>query len=705
MLHLTADPAQVEQRYGLDARRSLLFSAIRLDSHPLVAPLIAERDGERVLLVRQQEQGNALSAGVPKEQIRFYAPWVTIDPRIVADTPAAASLAALVSELADDGWVHLAADVVLAHHRALTGAGTLEVTADDRAPAPVVVHEVDTAAVLARFAGWRTEGVRVARELIEGVEHLDGLADELSATEDTRFTALTALARERGLDAVLLAATPDYTEVTGQAGPDGAVALWIPASERLFVLAPEGAPDLPGAAVGSYPSAGAAVVALGPGPRTGVEEEFVGIGLARELERAGAEPLGRPRPLARRARPRGPGLPGRRRPHQRVRDRGRAGVGRAGHRRRPPVHRARRPRRVPGEDRRVPGRERDPLRDRAVLHQPALVEPDAVPRPAGGLPDRLHDDLHPARRRCPGRRGRRHRRHLRHGPFAAAHRRGEGGVRLVLRRRAGGHHRSAAAGRRVRGRPRGDAALPGTAPGTHARHRDARHRDRLRHRVPQAERRPSDGQAGVVRQRAAARVQARPAGRVVRSGRDPVALRRRGHRHRGPLVRRSRPDLRGEQAMSGAVTEVRTRLAELSLELPEPGPPRCAYEPAVRAGDLLFVSGQISRTAGGEVLGGRLGDGAGVAEGIAAARAAALNLLARIDAAVGLEDVVRIVKLNAWVASDPGATNQPEVADGASQLLIDVLGDAGRHARTALPAPVLPQGALVEVDATVLVRG
>ncbi|ALE75371.1 Xaa-Pro aminopeptidase [Pseudonocardia sp. EC080625-04] len=292
MLHLTADPAQVEQRYGLDARRSLLFSAIRLDSHPLVAPLIAERDGERVLLVRQQEQGNALSAGVPKEQIRFYAPWVTIDPRIVADTPAAASLAALVSEVADDGRVHLAADVVLAHHRALTGAGTLEVTADDRAPAPVVVHEVDTAAVLARFAGWRTEGVRVARELIEGVEHLDGLADELSATEDTRFTALTALARERGLDAVLLAATPDYTEVTGQAGPDGAVALWIPASERLFVLAPEGAPDLPGAAVGSYPSAGAAVVALGPGPRTGVEEEFVGIGLARELERAGAEPVG-----------------------------------------------------------------------------------------------------------------------------------------------------------------------------------------------------------------------------------------------------------------------------------------------------------------------------------------------------------------------------------------------------------------------------
>lgn len=292
MLHLTADATQVEQRYGLDARRSLLFSAIRLDSYPLVAPLIAERDGEQVLLVRQQEQGNALSAGVPKERIRFYAPWVTIDPRVVADTPAAASLAGLVEELAGDGRVHLAADVALAHHHALTGTGTLEVSADDRDPVPVVAHEIDTAEVLARFAGWRAEGVGVARRLIESVEHLDGLADELTATVDTRFTALTALARERGLDAVLLAAEPDYTEATGRAGPDGAVAVWLPATERLLVLAPEGGPGLPGTVVGAYPSVGAAVVALGPGPRVGVEEEFVGIGLARELEHAGAEPVG-----------------------------------------------------------------------------------------------------------------------------------------------------------------------------------------------------------------------------------------------------------------------------------------------------------------------------------------------------------------------------------------------------------------------------
>ncbi len=152
------------------------------------------------------------------------------------------------------------------------------------------------------------------------------------------------------------------------------------------------------------------------------------------------------------------------------------------------------------------------------------------------------------------------------------------------------------------------------------------------------------------------------------------------------------------------MSDIRRRLAELSLELPVLGPPKYAYEPAVLSGELLHVSGQISRTPAGEVLGGRLGDDADVRAGVTAARVCALNLLARVDDAVGLENVVRVLKLNAWVTSTPHAIDQPEVVDGASQLLIDVLGDAGRHARTALPAPILPQGALVEIDATVSVR-
>lgn len=93
-----------------------------------------------------------------------------------------------------------------------------------------------------------------------------------------------------------------------------------------------------------------------------------------------------------------------------------------------------------------------------------------------------------------------------------------------------------------------------------------------------------------------------------------------------------------------------------------------------------------------------------MARGVAAARVAALNLLARIHEAVGLDNVEQVLKLNAWVTSSRDFVDQPSVVDGASQLLIDVLSDAGRHARTALPAHVLPKGALVELDATVAIR-
>ncbi|MCX0271695.1 aminopeptidase P family N-terminal domain-containing protein [Nocardia zapadnayensis] len=290
MLSITADPAQVARTYGLDARKSLLFSAIRLDSHPFVAPLIARTGDEEYLLVRQQEQGNALSAGVPKERMKFYAPWVTIDPRVVADTPAAESLVSLVRELAQDGPVHLAADVVYTHYRALSGS--VDLVAADREPVPVTAYELDRSEVIARFAQWRRTGVDTARRLIEGVPHLAGLEAEFTSSEDSRFAALEALVADRGLDALLLAAPPNFTEATGFAQPGGAVALWLAGSGKLLVLAGDEATGIPGASIGRYPSVGAAVRELAGGPRTGVEEEFVSVGLARELEREGAELIG-----------------------------------------------------------------------------------------------------------------------------------------------------------------------------------------------------------------------------------------------------------------------------------------------------------------------------------------------------------------------------------------------------------------------------
>ncbi|MYT38196.1 M24 family metallopeptidase [Streptomyces sp. SID8356] len=287
MLHITADVTQVREEFGLDARKSLLFSAIRLDSYPFVAPLIARTGTEHLLLVRQQEQGNALSAGVPKDRMRFYAPWVTIDPRIIADTPAAESLTHLVDELAGGGPVTLAADVVYAHQLALSGS--VELVVSDQDPTPVTAYEVDPADVLATFAAWRETGVRTASRLIADVPHLSGLAEEFTSRKDSRFAELQKLAAERSLDAVLLAATPNFTEATGRARPDGAVALWLSGPERLVVLVPEGSDALPGASAGEFPSVGAAVRALASGARTGVEEEWISVGLARELTREGAE--------------------------------------------------------------------------------------------------------------------------------------------------------------------------------------------------------------------------------------------------------------------------------------------------------------------------------------------------------------------------------------------------------------------------------
>ncbi|NKY58260.1 RidA family protein [Nocardia flavorosea] len=152
------------------------------------------------------------------------------------------------------------------------------------------------------------------------------------------------------------------------------------------------------------------------------------------------------------------------------------------------------------------------------------------------------------------------------------------------------------------------------------------------------------------------------------------------------------------------MTDVKQRLEALSLELPVLGAPRYAYEATTRWCDMLWISGQISRTATGEILRGRLGDNATVEEGIAAAETSALNLLTRMNDAVGLENIQQILKLDIHIASSPEFVDQPTVADGASRLLRTVLGDAGRHARTALSAHVLPQGALVELDAVVAVR-
>lgn len=150
---------------------------------------------------------------------------------------------------------------------------------------------------------------------------------------------------------------------------------------------------------------------------------------------------------------------------------------------------------------------------------------------------------------------------------------------------------------------------------------------------------------------------------------------------------------------------VETRLQDLGLTLPSAAAPVASYVPTVEAGGMLHVSGQISFAADGSLIKGRLGDDMAVAEGIAAAERCALMILAQVKAALGgFDRVERVVKLGVFVQCTPDFTDQPEVANGASDLFVKVLGDAGKHARAAVGVPALPRGVAVEVDAIFKLR-
>lgn len=141
------------------------------------------------------------------------------------------------------------------------------------------------------------------------------------------------------------------------------------------------------------------------------------------------------------------------------------------------------------------------------------------------------------------------------------------------------------------------------------------------------------------------------------------------------------------------------KLAELGIVLPEPAAPVAAYVPVVVHGGLAHVSGQLPFI-DGQLVTGRLGEDVSVEDGTAAARACGLMLLAQVRAKLGsLDRVTQVVKLGGFVSSTASFTDQPKVVNGASQLMQDVFGDAGRHARSAVGVPVLPLGAAVEVDA------
>ena len=148
---------------------------------------------------------------------------------------------------------------------------------------------------------------------------------------------------------------------------------------------------------------------------------------------------------------------------------------------------------------------------------------------------------------------------------------------------------------------------------------------------------------------------------------------------------------------------IEARLNELGIVLPEAAAPVASYVPMVVHGGAAQVSGQLPFV-DGALKTGRLGEDVSLEEGMEAARACGLMILAQLKAAGVLEQVERVVKLGAFVNSTSDFTDQPKIANGASDLMFEVFGDAGRHARAAVGVPALPLGAAVEVDAIIALK-
>lgn len=148
------------------------------------------------------------------------------------------------------------------------------------------------------------------------------------------------------------------------------------------------------------------------------------------------------------------------------------------------------------------------------------------------------------------------------------------------------------------------------------------------------------------------------------------------------------------------MSQIDARLSALGIDLPPAPAPAANYVPFVRTGNQLFVSGQISIGADGHRITGKLGAGLEVEEGAAAARRCGLALIAQAKAALGdLDRVTRVVKLVGFVNSTADFADQPRVINGASDLMVEVFGEAGRHARSAVSAASLPLGVAVEIEA------
>ncbi|MEV0084515.1 Xaa-Pro aminopeptidase [Saccharopolyspora sp. NPDC050642] len=261
-----------------------------MDAPKMVTPVIADRNGERFLLAREQETGNLRAHGVPAERLRFFDRYVSFD-NIVNGSSAVESLADAVAQLAGSDPIVVGGDLPYSRYLHLHQRFGDRLRVEPSASSgPVVLYRLAVRDVQDRFARLRSGGAEAAARVLRDRPHLRALVTEVDrAPADTRFDLLTDKLAELNADAVLSAAPPNVSELTGLAPRTGLAVLWTRSAEHLHCVAPADDHTIPGDVVGIHTSATEAVRSVTDGGRLAIEEQWLDTSAALSLRDAGFE--------------------------------------------------------------------------------------------------------------------------------------------------------------------------------------------------------------------------------------------------------------------------------------------------------------------------------------------------------------------------------------------------------------------------------
>jgi len=286
-MQLISNVKTIRERFDIDVVERLLFTAIRRDSQPLVTPMLLRSvDGDR-LVARQQETGNLVSAGMQPEDLIQYEPWATIDARVTAGMSVAETLVDALEPLIQGGVLEVDDGVVFAHYRSLAERFRVGVARSN--PEPIYAYELDESLVLEWFQEQRRVSNRVASRLVDEIPHLHGLSNHLNLELDTRFSSLKDLAHQMEVEALLISAPPNFSELTGLEAHFGSHVLSLPGLERIVLLTTTERPEMESRGAGAFASLSEAVLQVAQTDRVAVEEQWISATSAIGLESVGVK--------------------------------------------------------------------------------------------------------------------------------------------------------------------------------------------------------------------------------------------------------------------------------------------------------------------------------------------------------------------------------------------------------------------------------